>query len=151
MSGMHLPLKTRLLNKTLKSSNGCWLWQGALSNKGYGQISHEGRLFLTHRVSYELHVGPIKGRQVLHRCDTPACLNPDHLFLGTASENMQDMHRKGRGQHGSKHRWAKLTDSQVAEIMVCSDLTQRQVAAKYGISQGAVSMIRNKKRRKGTA
>ncbi len=147
MTGMRLPLKERLLNKTAKIANGCWLWQGSLSNKGYGQIGHKGKIILAHRASYELHVGPIEGKQVLHRCDTPACINPDHLFLGTASENMQDMHKKGRGQHGSSHRWAKLTDSQVEEIKKRDGLTQKQVAAKYGISQAAVSMIRNGKRR----
>lgn len=76
--------------------SGCWLWTGGLS-KGYGNIMDGTRCRLAHRVSYELFVGEIpKGKQVLHRCDVPCCINPRHLFLGTRSDNMRDCFQKGR-------------------------------------------------------
>jgi hypothetical protein len=75
----------------------CWIWRGQGNNKGYGMKSVRGRLQLTHRLSYQWVNGPIPaGMKVLHRCDTPACFNPNHLFIGTQSDNMRDMMLKGR-------------------------------------------------------
>ncbi len=111
---MRLTLEERLTNKTNKTDT-CWLWTGFLNNKGYGQIGvANNKLAYTHRVSYALYIGEIpKGLLVLHKCDTPACLNPEHLFLGTQKENMQDCKRKGRTTLGPRARgyvdgrWAK--------------------------------------------
>lgn len=78
----------------------CWIWPGTRNNKGYGLIGKGGRGtggFTVHRVSWMIHRGPIPdGKWVLHRCDTPACVNPDHLFIGTHRDNMADMVAKGR-------------------------------------------------------
>lgn len=72
----------------------CWNWQGCRKERGYG---HTGRGY-AHRRSYELFKGPIpKGRSVLHRCDNPPCINPDHLRVGTQADNIADMVGKGRG------------------------------------------------------
>lgn len=83
-------------------NSGCWIWIGNANRDGYGLLtgSRKGKpYFLAHRVSWEMHKGAIPdGLHVLHRCDMPACVNPDHLFLGTHSENMHDMGRKGRGR-----------------------------------------------------
>lgn len=81
--------------------SGCWLWVASTNRCGYGQINMGLRPELAHRVSYEHHVGPIAdGLHVLHSCDTPACCNPEHLFLGTHMDNMADMAAKLRARGG---------------------------------------------------
>src|SRR3990167_7548460 len=79
--------------------SGCWLWTGSTFFGGYGQIWDSERKVKegAHRVSWKLHKGPIlDGFYVLHRCDVPCCVNPDHLFLGTLTDNQNDCVRKGR-------------------------------------------------------
>lgn len=83
--------------------SGCWLWQGAANMKGYGTLYINGVRKMAHRYSYELFRGPIgEGLFACHKCDTPACCNPDHLFLGTNRDNTQDMFRKGRSARQRK-------------------------------------------------
>lgn len=101
-----VPLQERFWTKVAKGNpDECWLWTGSLTNSGgYGQLSRsraEGPV-RANRVSYEMHIGPIPdGLSVLHRCDTPACVNPAHLFLGTTRDNARDMSRKGRWKNQS--------------------------------------------------
>lgn len=126
----------------------CWLWTGAINNKGYGQIRvslHD--LQLAHRVAYELYVGPIPAeRLILHRCDVRACVNPFHLWPGTAHENTQDMLRKGRGVApvGEENGSAKLTAAQVLEIRAGGG-SIRETARLYGVTHGAIEGIRSGK------
>jgi hypothetical protein len=97
---------------------GCWEWLGATMN-GYGVIGvrQPRRTMLAHRVSWELHVGPVpKGLCVLHTCDAPGCTNPAHLFLGTRTDNAYDKVHKGRQSKGVKTGTAKLTEPQVRWI-----------------------------------
>jgi hypothetical protein len=91
-------LATRIRARSLVNANGCWLWQGDRSTRdGYGRMSANGRLQLVHRLSYTTFVGSVPaGLSVLHRCDVPACCNPEHLFAGTHADNMRDMLAKGR-------------------------------------------------------
>ncbi len=91
----------------VKKSDSCWIWQGAKikSDAGYGVIRVLGKNKLAHRLSYEINVGAIVGNLwVLHKCDTPSCVNPNHLFLGTRSDNIRDMYSKGRGNRPNKHK-----------------------------------------------
>lgn len=145
-------LRDRFRQKYVEHPSGCWLWTAYRNRSGYGQISiggrHDGRA-LAHRVSWELHRGPVpRGLCVLHRCDVPACVNPDHLFIGTNAENMSDMARKGRANpcggrwlRGEEHPNAKLNRQLVAMIRSSSKST-RALAREIGVDRRTVSLAR---------
>lgn len=127
----------------------CWVWQGRAYSNGYGAItvSSRGHL-LAHRVSYELHKGPIPDKQMIcHKCDNPPCVNPAHLFAGTALENMQDMERKGRrarvGSLGENHPRHKVSESDVLEIRALwmQGIPQTEIAKRFGIVKQQVNNI----------
>lgn len=115
----------------------CWFWIGCRNNRGYGVISIGGRPHLASRLSWEIHRGKIpKNICVLHKCDVPCCVNPNHLFLGTPMENSKDMLNKGRFPCGEEHWGAKLTAKAVKLIKVDrqSGLSYSKIAARYGVS-----------------
>jgi len=86
-------------SKVKKNEFGCWSWTGAKDRRGYGQMRVDRKHVSAHRMSWLIHYGPIPdGMCVLHKCDTRECVRPDHLFLGTAKDNSQDMMTKGRGK-----------------------------------------------------
>lgn len=86
-----------------KEKNGCWNWTSNLDSRGYGQIRRQRKTFHAHRFSWQLHKSEIPdGLCVLHRCDNPRCVNPEHLWLGTLSDNTQDMIAKGRSRQGGR-------------------------------------------------
>lgn len=88
----------------VRASGDCWVWTGCKDRDGYGVIRHEGRQWRTNRLAWFLACGPIPdGLCVLHRCDTPACVRIEHLWLGTNAENIADRNRKGRTCGGAEH------------------------------------------------
>ena len=128
----------------VKASGDCLEFTGALDRKGYGRQSFRGKAWLSHRVSYEVATGPIPdGMFVCHKCDNPACVNPDHLFAGSHRDNTDDMLRKGRSQRrrGESHSRVKLTGEQVVAIKL-DPRTHREIAGDYGISLGYVHSLK---------
>lgn len=121
----------------------CWSWIGSVNGAGYGQISTSRRAgpILAHRASWSIHVGPIPdGKQVLHRCDNPPCVNPDHLFLGDPAVNSADKVSKGRQKRGH----LKLSIEGVARILAGG--STRMLAAELGVSQSLVWLVRKQGR-----
>ena len=106
------------------SSAGCWLWTAYKNKAGYGTLNVKHRKVFAHRVSYELHNGPIPegkgfhGTVVRHSCDNPSCVNPEHLFIGTQGDNITDREERGRraSTHGEQHPSNKLSDKNVIGI-----------------------------------
>jgi hypothetical protein len=137
-------LADRFWEKVLKTDS-CWLWRGAIGDSGYGHIADENRKTkIASRVSWELHYGSIPaGLHVLHRCDNPPCVRPDHLFLGTDADNAADMYAKGR-QHkarGEAHPRAKLTEDQVRAIRQ-GRRTDAAFAREFGVTATAIYSVR---------
>ena len=91
-------LEEKMNNYEIVTETGCWIWMGCVNREGYGQVSVDGRLQRAHRVFFGLDKIP-KGMLVCHKCDVPSCVNPDHLFLGTQTDNILDMMSKGRGRN----------------------------------------------------
>jgi hypothetical protein len=129
-------------------NTGCWLWTASLQGDGYGAVYPDGRRgkqWRAHRLAYVLFRGDIpEGMHVLHRCDTPACVNPDHLFLGTELDNSRDKMAKERdGLVGERNGRAKLTRTKVEEIRARrkTGVSQRELGEEFGVTQTTVSAI----------
>lgn len=145
------------IDKTHES--GCWIWTMKKNSCGYGTSTVAKRFGYSigaHRASYELYIGEIpEGAYVCHKCDNPACVNPDHLFIGTPVENTQDAIRKGRNSHGESHRLAvskgalkgeenknsKLKEEDVLKIR-SDNRPLQEIADEYGITYKHTSQIR---------
>jgi hypothetical protein len=141
-------MKKEELMARLVPSGECLLWSGAKDDKGdngYGVMKFNGKKLKAHRVSYELHHGPIPpGMLVMHTCDVRACCNPEHLRLGTNDENMADMKNKGRAARGAGNRNARLTAEQAMAIRREYRPRSREhggvaLARRYGVSPATVS------------
>ena len=131
------------INKT----DGCWEWVASCAGAGYGQMKlpKQRKQEYSHRLAYMIYKGPIaEGQFVCHTCDNTKCCNPDHLFLGTQKENLQDMKTKNRHLAGAKNAMAKLTDSDVVKIRAClaAGMPQWQIAKAFGVKQMAISRIK---------
>lgn len=133
----------------------CWIWTGkSVNKKGYGSIGlggKGGKHKLAHRLSYEIHKGPIPdGMVVMHKCDNPRCVNPEHLDAGTQSKNIKDAFSRGRkvnlpsGLKGESHGASKLSNESVFAIRASNE-KYADLAAMYGVSRTAIERIRYRK------
>lgn len=124
----------------------CWEWTSAIGSHGYGSGSFASNHVTSHTSAYRAFVGEIpNGMHVLHRCDNRSCCNPDHLFLGTHVDNMDDMVGKDRQAFGvRKIKSAKLTELQVLQIRAAKAV-QAEIATEYGVNQSVVSRIKSRK------
>lgn len=136
-------------------NTGCWLWECAVAWNGYGAIRFAGRTRRAHRACFEVsnQVAVPRHLDVCHRCDTRACVNPEHLFVGTRADNMRDCRDKGRArplQNGPGERCpaAKLTAAQVDEVRK-SGRSARSLAREWGVNHGTILQIRHGKTWRG--
>jgi hypothetical protein len=153
---IHTPVKVRPLAdrfwshvEKLADNDACWLWRASMGRGGYGQITVHlatgKRPVLAHRISWELAHGPVPGTLwVLHRCDNPRCVNPAHLFLGTAADNAADMAIKRRST-------ARIPDEVVRLVRRARDegISQPEVARRYGVSEPWVNAVVHRRSRSG--
>lgn len=133
-----------LFEKHVIRTDGCWGWNGATNEFGYGFLRHKKQTLRAHRVSWQLENGEIPdGLGVLHRCDNPACSRPDHLFLGSNDDNIADKVRKNRHAKGVAFPIAKLNQQSATTIrsMYATGIFQRVIAKKFGVCQQTVSSI----------
>ena len=133
-------------------NSGCWLWAGAERSNGYGMINVDGVSKAAHRLVWEVYRGQIPkgsgphGTCVLHHCDTPTCVNPAHLFLGTNRDNVRDRVAKKRSAdaRGELNPNSKLTDDEVRQIRALLKMgaVQSGVATFYGVTAALISRIK---------
>jgi hypothetical protein len=141
-----------------EGSGQCLVWTGAVNEDGYGLVGYQGRGYAAHRLAWILAHGPIPiGQCVLHRCDNPPCVRPDHLWLGTHADNMADMRRKGRRRgisaiprsgewnrpRGEANHAHKLTVQQVIRLRSAwsGGASKRHLAIEFGVSRPTVKEI----------
>ncbi len=146
------PIEQRFWPKVQKGE-GCWIWTGCLDRRGYGQINRGGNAgghIKAHRLSYQIAHGDLpSSAHVLHRCDTPSCVRPDHLFLGDHAANMRDMWAKGRGRCdgagrlGSANGNHRLTEAQVESIFRRHRAGEpsRKLGREFGVAKTLVLFI----------
>lgn len=158
INGKRKPTIDRFWPKVNKTET-CWFWTGAADSKwGYGSLYHEDRVHLAHRVSWMLFRGPIpEGMDVCHKCDTPPCVNPDHLFIGTRLDNMRDCSFKGRhflqknpsrARRGEQCHKSKFITGEVIAIRAIyahGGIGLTRLSRAYGISKSAMHSIVTRK------
>lgn len=136
-----------ILERYKIDANGCWVWSATCFQFGHGRVKIKSKDLKAHRVSWEYHKGPIPdGMFVLHTCDNPPCINPEHLFLGTQLENMRDMHSKNRNVSslGEKHGRSKLTEVEVKQIknmLLEGRYSHREIGEGFGVTGAAITQI----------
>jgi len=143
MSKRYGTIEDRFWNDISPEPNsGCWLWSGPVDDCGYGRFRVGRQKVRVHRLSYEMHCEAIPaGMVVRHKCDVPACVNPDHLAVGTPYDNVQDKVTRQRQARGERLPSVKLSEDAVRAIRAMSG-TQREIAALFGVSHRTVGNIK---------
>jgi hypothetical protein len=146
------PAKERFDEKwVLCNHTGCWAWTAGKDKDGYGEFWAGKELgkehdIGAHRASWLIHKGKIsEDMQVLHTCDNPSCVNPEHLFLGTNAKNMKDKVSKGRQPKGADYNRSSLIDSDIPMIRK-SAMTARELALIYGVTASTIDHIRTRRK-----
>lgn len=136
----------RFWSKVVRTE-GCWIFTGSLTHNGYGRLSANGHTYRAHRVAYEVSVGAVPdGMCICHKCDNRICVRPDHLFLGTDIDNIQDRNQKGRQCKGSGHHSTKLSEEDVIYIRTVykphhPKCGASALARMYGVTHHAVLCV----------
>jgi|SRR3990172_11883214 len=143
--------KIKLFWRHVNKTETCWIWNGSKNNRGYGQFnlrksSGEKTIVLAHRFSYEIENGPIPFKLcILHKCDNPPCVRPDHLFLGSQVDNAIDMINKGRGNkvNGIRNANSKLTTEKVIKLRSLYDqgVKVSVLCKMFGVSHNTASKV----------
>ena len=131
----------------VNENNGCLEFAGARCPAGYGRVGYKNKVWQSHRLSYLLYYGEFdKALFVCHRCDNPPCINPEHLFLGTSRDNVDDMLAKGRSQkcRGESHSQSRLTEKDVLSIRM-DRRPLGVIAVQYGVAEAFISTIKSKR------
>lgn len=146
------PAKERFNKKwVLCPKTRCWFWTAGKDKDGYGEFWAGKELgkehdIGAHRASWLIHNGPIEdAKQVLHKCDNPSCVNPDHLFLGTSAENMQDKVQKNRQPKGEYYNRSDLMESDIPMIRK-SSMPAHELAVIYGVHKSTIDHIRQRRK-----
>lgn len=143
------------LRRSIRNESGCWIWQGAKINSGYGNMGVMGVTITSHRASYIHHKGPIlEGMVVTHSCDNRLCVFPGHLIAKTQSDNIKEMFEKGRQGEGKmagqQHPASTLTNEevwQIKDLYKCGLFLNREIGEMYNLKANTVVMIGNGTRR----
>jgi hypothetical protein len=137
----------------VKGLGRCWVWTAGVATDGYGKFQVSPHTRRAHRVAYELHHGVDPGgQQVLHQCDNPLCVRPEHLFLGSDIDNIRDMEAKDRRAYGERSGRARLTTEQVQEVkrLFAAGYNKSQLSRMFGYTRyGILSILRGDVRKRG--
>lgn len=134
--------------------SGCWIWMRGLNSMGYGRYTLNGERTVAHRLAYKLTTGKnIDGKCVCHKCDVPACINPEHLFIGTQADNLADMRKKNRHvnpplRRGEDHHEGKLVETEIL-IIRKRRLTGEKlvdIASDYHVTPALISHIATRRK-----
>lgn len=131
--------------KVNKIPGGCWEWTAGRWRHGYGRFRVSTRQYGAHRISFLIHYGHLPDSLIMHTCDNPLCVNPDHLRPGTHTDNMRDMFQKGRRKSGySVRRLSADTINKIAEELAEDGVVIRELAQKYNVYPSTIRFRRRK-------
>lgn len=140
-SRLHV-LRQKISKFTIVNDDECWIWTGTKSHHGHGVARYKYKRLGAHRASWEVFMGPIPlGGFVCHKCDVPACVNPDHLYIGDAKTNNKDMWERALMPIGERNKNSKLKEWQIP--LIRNDCRKhRDIAKDYGVTHRIIGLIK---------